>query len=80
VSKESPRFRCAKCNRRLRESQAHCFHCGWTVDLALARENAAAVEAKRAARRARKPLGVNDSIVFVVAALLAAVCLFLLLR
>jgi len=79
VSKESSRFRCAKCNRRLRESQTHCFYCGRTVDLALARENAATVEAKRAARRTRKRLAIKDHIVFIVAALLVVICLILLL-
>ncbi|HLX61282.1 MAG TPA: hypothetical protein VKX17_08380 [Planctomycetota bacterium] len=80
MPKEVARFRCAKCNHRLSEDQPRCGHCGWEVNLELARAKAAAVEAKRAGARARRRMRVYDYIIVGLLALVLAACIFLLLR
>jgi hypothetical protein len=44
-------YRCAKCKHRVEQTQAQCLHCKWTVDLALAREEAELYQRKRSRRR-----------------------------
>ncbi|HLX61562.1 MAG TPA: hypothetical protein VKX17_09805 [Planctomycetota bacterium] len=40
-------LRCAKCHRRLANSELQCAGCGWTIDPALAREAALLHQRKR---------------------------------